>query len=377
MSHGKKLLAFWAPPSAGSKAYNCLDTNISYNKRVNELSRETRIRRIEEDIERTSCWQKDEYYMTRLNVMMRLSDAKECTFTPNVGSKMPKQYKELMQREYGVWANQFLSVTKSSFNEWVNAMGDNFSKRFPTIYKYGKFKRALRYWKEDKFIKAYKEIAEAFNIDSIKRNFDPTYDPHKFKSSMFSKENLKLEDEGYKPQENFNDAPNARFLEDVYILIMVSNFLFLSLQATPSFWKVKKRIWKSRLEKLRVFLNRINRKIEARCSKKSPKLLCALLATTAQRISVLDGPTLTQRPSRSSDPSVNSPITSLNSNSSINLFHNPKVLTILTAKKSKPRRKCSTKPSPNSTRSSKETLKNHPSILVVVSLLDVLVVVKK
>jgi len=220
MSHGKKLLAFWAPPSAGSKAYNCLDTNISYNKRVNELSRETRIRRIEEDIERTSCWQKDEYYMTRLNVMMRLSDAKECTFTPNVGSKMPKQYKELMQREYGVWANQFLSVTKSSFDEWVNAMGDNFSKRFPTIYKYGKFKRALRYWKEDKFIKAYKEIAEAFNIDSIKRNFDPTYDPHKFKSSMFSKENLKLEDEGYKPQENFNDAPNARFLEDVYILIM-------------------------------------------------------------------------------------------------------------------------------------------------------------
>jgi len=59
-------------------------------------------------------------------------------------------------------------------------MGDNFSKRFPTIYKYGKFKRALRFWKEDQYVKAYKEIAEAFHIDVIKKHFDPTYRPSMF-----------------------------------------------------------------------------------------------------------------------------------------------------------------------------------------------------
>ncbi len=46
---------------------------------------------------------------------------------------------------------------------------------------------------------------------------------------MFSKENLKLEDENPRPQEDFNDPPNAKFLEDVYILIMVHVCLLLSL----------------------------------------------------------------------------------------------------------------------------------------------------
>lgn len=222
MSQGKNLLPFWAPPSAGAKAYNALNTNISYNKRVNELSKETKIKKIEDQTEKKTCWQKDEFYTARLNMMMRLSDAKECTFTPNVGSKMPKEYKELMLQEYAAWANQFLTSTKSSFDEWVNAMGDNLSKRFPTIYKYGKFKRALRFWKEEQYVKAYKEIAEAFHIDDIKKHFDPTFRPNSIhnRSTLYSKENLKVNEETYIPSENFNDAPNARFLEDVYILIM-------------------------------------------------------------------------------------------------------------------------------------------------------------
>jgi len=58
-------------------------------------------------------------------------------------------------------------------------MGTNFSTRYPTIYKYGKFKRALRLWKEDKYIQAYKELAEAFNINSIKKHFNPNFDPAK------------------------------------------------------------------------------------------------------------------------------------------------------------------------------------------------------
>lgn len=178
MSKGKSLLPFWAPPSAGSKAV-VLDTNKSYNRRITDLSKETKLKRIEGDYNKTSCWEKEEFFISRLNIMMTLSDAKECTFAPNVGSKMPNKHKELMLQEYGAWANQFLSSTKSSFDEWVNAIGTNLSKRFPSIYKYGRFKKALRYWKEEQYIKSYKEIAEAFNIDQIKKHFNPTFDPHK------------------------------------------------------------------------------------------------------------------------------------------------------------------------------------------------------
>jgi len=116
MSQGKNLLPFWAPPSAGSKAYNALNTNVSYNKRVNELSKETKTKKIEEETDKRTCWQKDEFYSTRLNMMMKISDAKECTFTPSVGSKMPKQYKDLMLQEYAAWASQFLTLSKSSFD---------------------------------------------------------------------------------------------------------------------------------------------------------------------------------------------------------------------------------------------------------------------
>ena len=116
MSHGKNLLPFWAPPSAGAKAYVFLNTNKSYNKRVNDLSKETKIKKIESDTDKVTCWQKDEFFETRLNFMMTLSDAKECTFTPNVGTKMPNKYKELMKHEYGAWASQYLTGTKASFD---------------------------------------------------------------------------------------------------------------------------------------------------------------------------------------------------------------------------------------------------------------------
>ena len=116
MSKGKSLLPFWAPPSAGSKAHVFLDTNKSYNKRVNDLSKETKIRKVEEDYDRTSCWQKEEFFLSRLSIMMSLSDAKECTFTPIVGSRMPNKHKELMQQEYAAWAGQYLNLDKSSFD---------------------------------------------------------------------------------------------------------------------------------------------------------------------------------------------------------------------------------------------------------------------
>ena len=44
---------------------------------------------------------------------------------------------------------------------------------------------------------------------------------------MFGKDNIKLENDGPRSQEDFGDPANAKFLEDVYILIMVTTWVFL------------------------------------------------------------------------------------------------------------------------------------------------------
>jgi len=116
MSHGKSLLPFWAPPSNIAKSHVFILNNKSYNRKVNELSREAKIKKIESEVDvKTNCWQMDEYIEAKLLVMMRPEDAKECTFTPKVGTKMPKQYKKLMIEEYANWANNYITVEGNSF----------------------------------------------------------------------------------------------------------------------------------------------------------------------------------------------------------------------------------------------------------------------
>ena len=58
-------------------------------------------------------------------------------------------------------------------------MGANFGSRFPQIFKYGKYKRALKLYKEDKYIEAYKQLGEGFNIPFMKKNLEAGYDPSK------------------------------------------------------------------------------------------------------------------------------------------------------------------------------------------------------
>jgi hypothetical protein len=116
IARGKSLLPFWAPPSAGAKSHVFIINNKSYNKKVNELSREVKIQQIESELDvRNSCWQMDEYIESRMQVMMRPEDARECTFTPKVGTKMPKKYKELMISEYANWANNYIGKESTSF----------------------------------------------------------------------------------------------------------------------------------------------------------------------------------------------------------------------------------------------------------------------
>lgn len=180
LHHGKKLLPFWAPPSSGASKHG-LDRIVkaTHNKRVYALSREVAINKIESKFDERTAWDKKAYLEERLNFMMTLSDAENCTFYPKTGSNIPLKYKQQIKDQYQSWAHEMLETKAGGFDEWVNRMGTDFLKRFPTIYKYGKFNRARLFLKRDLYIRAYKEIAESFNIASMKKHYEAPYDPEK------------------------------------------------------------------------------------------------------------------------------------------------------------------------------------------------------
>ncbi len=180
LEQGKKLLPFWAPPSSGATKHG-LDriVNATHNKKVVELSREVMVHKVESNLDEKKAWDKKEYYEQRLKFLMTFDEAVNCTFYPKTGSNIPKKYKAQILKEYPSWANEMMTSKANSFNEWVQRMGDNFLKRFPLLYKYGKFNKAKFYLRKDQYIKAYKELHEAFNIPSIKKEFESGYDPQK------------------------------------------------------------------------------------------------------------------------------------------------------------------------------------------------------
>lgn len=181
MEHGKKLLPFWAPPSGGATKHGLdrIVNSATHNKKVQELCREVMIQKVESVIDEKKAWDKKEYLQQRLKFLMTFDEAVNCTFYPRTGSNIPKKYKEQILKEYPSWGGEMMSSKAGSFDEWVQRMGDNFLKRFPTIYKYGKFNKAKFYLRKDQYLKAYKELHEAFNIVSIKKEFESGYDPAK------------------------------------------------------------------------------------------------------------------------------------------------------------------------------------------------------
>ena len=59
--------------------------------------------------------------------------------------------------------------------EFVKKLGANFEKSHPEVYKLGVLKRAKLMAKEGRFDDALKRLYEGFNVESIKKRYDPNY----------------------------------------------------------------------------------------------------------------------------------------------------------------------------------------------------------
>lgn len=67
---------------------------------------------------------------------------------------------------------------------FFNKLGKNFEKSHPEVYKAGVVKRAKLKCMQGKFEEAMNALCEGFNIESLKKRFDPHYMKRFFAESL-------------------------------------------------------------------------------------------------------------------------------------------------------------------------------------------------
>lgn len=121
---------------------------------------------------RSRVWRRKDFKNALDKVLMLNSEQANCTFEPEAGS---------MSRtiDIALKANPNLRkdglIDEGDPEAFVKKLGSNFEKSHPEVYKAGVLKRALLMFKEGKFEDALKRLYDGFNVDSIKKHFDPHY----------------------------------------------------------------------------------------------------------------------------------------------------------------------------------------------------------
>ena len=118
----KKKLPFWAPPSSNRcRLHFEIDCPIdckfqSLNRVVMNLSKTAKEGKVLQECKgKDKVWELNSYAHDRLQVMTTYSDAKNCTFTPAILSRMPERHKAFMESlpQYQSWVQSKLSKPKS------------------------------------------------------------------------------------------------------------------------------------------------------------------------------------------------------------------------------------------------------------------------
>ncbi len=106
-------------------------------------------------------------------------------------------------------------------------MGENFSIRFPLVYKEGVLKKAYSVFQEGRFTEVIKILETAFDLDLIKAHFDEKYAQIYYK--RLQEEQLKIQLDKHvfadhdKPKsvvpDKFSNPKNKRICEEVYCML--------------------------------------------------------------------------------------------------------------------------------------------------------------
>jgi hypothetical protein len=144
----------------------------TFNKKV--VLRSTRIKRYfkEPKTFRSRVWRRRDFYSALDKVLMLNSEKENCVFEPEAGS-MSRTIDLALKANPNLKKDGLLDEPDPE--EFVKKLGNNFEKSHPEVYKLGVLKRAKLMAKEGKFDDALKRLYEGFNVESIKKRYDPHY----------------------------------------------------------------------------------------------------------------------------------------------------------------------------------------------------------
>lgn len=121
---------------------------------------------------RSRVWRRRDFKKAIDNVLMLQSEQDNCTFEPEAGS-MSKTIDLALRANPNLRKDGLLDEPDPE--AYMKKLGQNFEKSHPEVYKAGVLKRAKLMYKEGKFEEALKRLYDGFNVESIRRRFNPDY----------------------------------------------------------------------------------------------------------------------------------------------------------------------------------------------------------
>lgn len=121
---------------------------------------------------RSRVWRRRDFKNALNKVLMLNSEQENCTFEPEAGS-MSKTIDIAMRANPNLRKDGLIDEADPEL--FVKKLGQNFEKSHPEVYKAGVLKRAKLMYKEGRFDDALKRLYDGFNVESIKKHYDPYY----------------------------------------------------------------------------------------------------------------------------------------------------------------------------------------------------------
>ena len=122
---------------------------------------------------RSRVWRRRDFKAKLNQVLMCRNDLENCTFEPAAGS-MSLTIDMMLKANPNLRRDGALTAEPDP-EAYFKKLGKNFESSHPEVYKKGVLKRAILKHGMGKFEDAMNTLCEGFNIDSIKKRFDPKY----------------------------------------------------------------------------------------------------------------------------------------------------------------------------------------------------------
>jgi len=144
---------FWAP---AGKHYDS-----THNKKIEKDCLLVNFDKMWEERVKDGIWEQDEFMDERQQLLMKLDDAKNCSFRPWVRSRLPQKMKiaEIQGDKYN----------KANLKQALETLKN--SADYKNLEKQGRLIMALTMYQDGQIVEAYESICSTFNVPQIREHF--------------------------------------------------------------------------------------------------------------------------------------------------------------------------------------------------------------